>query len=152
LLQQLNLLIEGGVWGSPVHDDTVIVATSNGTVSFDLARNKARVLYTGHTIADCGPGLLTSVLRIKERGPLTRLTDGSLTLGPPYLVHDGWFWAARPFSRVSLDGQKYELLMSLRTGDRYFEPWEALDAFADGKRILVSDPFSLWIIHLGEDK
>ncbi len=152
LLQQLNLLIEGGVWGGPVRDGAVVIATSNGTFTFDLAKNKAEVLYAGHTIVDCGPGLATSVLRLKERGPQTKLTDGTLTSGPPFLVHDGWFWSSRPFARVSLDGRKYEALASLRAGDRYFEPWEVLDALGDGKRLLVGDPFGLWIVKLSDDK
>ncbi len=152
LLQQLNLLIEGGVWGGPVRGGSVVIATSNGTFTFDLAKNKAEVIYAGHTIVDCGPGLATSVLRIRERGPLTKLTDGTLTLGAPFLVHDGWFWSARPFARVSLDGRKYETLASLRARDRYFEPWEALDVFEDGKRLLVGDPFGLWVVRLSDDK
>ena len=152
LLQQLNLLIEGGVWGSPVRGGSVVIATSNGTVTFDLAKNKAEVLYTDKTIADCGPGLATSMLRLKERGPQTKLTDGSVSLGPPYLVHDGWFWAARPFTRVGLDGRKRETLASPRKGDRWFEPWEAVEALGDGKRLLVADPFGLWILRLSDDQ
>ncbi len=152
LLQRLNLLIEGGVWGGPVRDGAVVIATSNGTFTFDLAKNKAAVVYAPHTIADCGPGLPTSILRLKERGPQTKLTDGSLTLGPPFLIYDGWFWAARPFARVSLDGRKHETLALLRPGDKYFEPWEVLDALDDGKRLLVGDPFGLWIVRLSDEK
>jgi hypothetical protein len=143
LLQPLNLL--GGVaWGSPVRDDKVVIATSNGTFTFDLEKNKAQLLYTGHTIVDCGPGLATSALRLKERGPLTKLTGGTLTLGPGYLVNDGWLWAAHPFTRVSLDVQKREPLAGLRSGVKYFEPTEALEAIGDGKRLLVGDQFGLW--------
>jgi hypothetical protein len=152
LLQRLNLLIEGGVWGGPVRDGAVLIATSNGTFTFDLAKNKAAVVYSGHTIADCGPGLATSILRLKERGSQTKLTDGSLNSGPPFLIHDGWFWSSRPFSRVSLDGSKHESLASLRPGDKYFEPWEVLDALDDGKRLLVGDPFGLWIVRLSDEK
>ena len=152
LLQQLNLLIEGGVWGSPIRGESVVIATMNGTITFDLAKNKAEVLYTGNTIADCGPDLPTSILRLKQRGPQTKLTDGSMNLGAPYLVHDGWFWAARPFTRVSLDGKKRETLASLRAGDGYFEPWEVLEALGDGKRLLVGDPFGLWVLRPSEEK
>ena len=151
LLQQLTLHLEGGIWGSPVNGDTVVIATSNGTFTFDLAKNAATLLYTGHTIVDCGPGLPTSILRLKERGPLTKLTDGSLGLGAPYLVHEGWFWAARPFTRVSLDGQKRQTLASPRKGDKYFEPGEVLAALGN-KRLLVGDWFGLWILPLSDDK
>jgi len=153
LLQQLNLLIEGGVWGSPLHGESLVIATSNGTFTFDLAKNRAQVLYSGHTIADCGPGLATSVLRLKERGPQTKLTDGSLSVGAPYLVHDGWFWASRPFTRVKMNGEMRETLASPRGArDKYFEPWEAIDAFDDGKRLLVADPFGLWILQPSDGK
>ncbi len=97
-------------------------------------------------------GLADLGIALRERGPLTKLTDGTLTLGAPFLVHDGWFWSARPFARVSLDGRKYETLASPRAKDRYFEPWEALDVFEDGKRLLVGDPFGLWVVRLSDEK
>jgi WD40 repeat protein len=153
LLQPLSLLIEGDAWGgSPVHGDTILVATAHGTFTFDLAKDQARLLYAPHTIVDCGPGLPTSILRVHERGPLTPLTDGSLNLGRPFLVAGGWFWAARPFTRVSLDGRTRQRLASPRPADRYFEPWEGLDVLADGKRLVVSDPFGLWVLRLSDDK
>ena len=51
-----------------------------------------------------------------------------------------------------MDGKKRETLASPRAGDKYFEPWEAIEAIGDGKRLLVSDPFGLWILRFSEDK
>jgi hypothetical protein len=65
----------------------------------------------------------------------------------PFLLRDGWFYAARPFARMAMaDGERKELPPP-RT-DYPFEIKESLQLLDDGKHILVADQYSIWLLEL----
>ena len=68
-----------------------------------------------------------------------------IPLDGPFLLRDGWFYSARPFARIALaDGRREELPPP---GTDYpFEVTESLQLLDDGKRVLVADQFSIWLL------
>jgi hypothetical protein len=75
---------------------------------------------------------------------------GVIPLDGPFLLRDGWFYSARPFARMVLADGRTEKLPPPRT-DYPFEVTESLQFVDDGKRILVADQYSTWLLELGPE-
>jgi hypothetical protein len=75
---------------------------------------------------------------------------GFIPLDGPFLLHDGWFYSARPFQRMRLADGRTEKLPPLRT-DYPFELRESLQILEGGRHILAADQYSLWLLELGQE-
>jgi len=137
-----NMRIEG---------DKLLMASTVGPFTFDLVKKDQRLLYDKKVSLEVGPfrSALYSLGRMPE---YHKRTENRFDARQPYLLADGWLWAAVPFSRKSIDGVKQELLAPLRPGQGWFQPTECLQMFHGERQLLVGDPFGLWVLTLPDGK
>ncbi|HEY7158295.1 MAG TPA: hypothetical protein VH575_30360 [Gemmataceae bacterium] len=134
--------IEGNVLRMP---------TKMGVFDYDLARNDGHLRYdNGEVRLEVGP-TRSAVFGLKRNLFYRQWTNNTWNAAAPFALTDGWLWAAKPFSRRSLDGGEPELLAPLRPGQKFFQPGQCLQKF-DDRRLLVGDEFGLWLVSLPEKK
>jgi hypothetical protein len=135
---------------SRIEGDQLVMPSAFGVFRFDLVKKEPRLLYDKVSL-EVGP-LRSAVFGLKKFPAYSQWTDGSFNARPPYVVVQGWLWAAQPFSRRTLDGGTEELLAGLRPGQKFFQPTECLQMFQGDRELLIGDSFGLWLVTLPRAK
>jgi hypothetical protein len=135
---------------SRIEGDQLQMPSAFGVFRCDLTKKDPRLQYDKASF-EVGP-TWSAVFGLKKFPAYSNWTDGSFNAKPPYLVVQGWLWAAQPFSRRTLDGGTDELLAGLRPGKKFFQPTECLQMFHADREVLVGDAFGLWLVTMPKPK
>jgi hypothetical protein len=133
-------------WAGLVDANTLATKETRSLALFDVSNDRLRFVYddaAARTSATYSPWQQPPP--VPEHYPREVIPfDG------PFLLHDGWFYSARPFVQMAMaDGRREELPPPRR--DYPFEVRESLQLLEDGQRVLVADQYSLWLLELGHE-
>jgi hypothetical protein len=134
-----------------IDGDKLLMASTVGPFTFDLVKKDKRLLYDNKVSLEVGP-LRSALFSLGRMPEYHQRTENRLDARHPYLLADGWLWAAAPFSRKSIDGTKQEQLAGLRSDQRWFQPTECLQLFHGERQLLAGDSFGLWVLTLPDGK
>jgi hypothetical protein len=120
--------------------DRLLLRGQYSTMSFDLAKNEARLL---HSTFPAGPSL-----------PVEKALSSEwfYPAGTPQLERAGWLWSSEPFARLSLTQRRRDLLPSPVQGKEQ-EPFTASDGIEllSPDELLVGDGQGYWILKLKKE-
>jgi len=124
-------------WGSPVHNDHILLGAYNWIFKYNLEKDSVSWIYGNR-------GYNSDPYRQHKRN----LVKGEFNIWFPYLLLDGYLWSSEPFSRISIKGQKQELFTQLPNPNRYSLHGGCLEVVPDTKEILYGHRDGLWLLSL----
>ncbi len=126
-----------GSWFSNLDGDHLIMSTNCWIFDMDLRTDQPDVLHKNPFVA-IGPKIT----------PASASITPNVTVFPPYLHRNGSLWAGHDFTSTDINSGKAQNLPEVvsAAGHERVIPNQVLQSFADGKRVLMGDYRSLWLL------